>query len=105
MTAAQDGWARVWDVDSRNCVGRLQPFGGATVTRAFFLAKPSGGSTGGEAHFLVTGGNANSEVKMWRAWTTLTPVLTQSLVFRAADDRVLSIQLEVREREEEEQRA
>jgi len=104
VTSGEDGWARVWDVDSRQCVGRLQPFGRGGVCRGLFVTKPSGSSAGGEAFFLITSGSGssggggsggNSEVKLWRAWMTLTPVVTQSLILRSEKGAKLSLQLEV----------
>ncbi len=80
VTAGADGWARVWDVESRQAMGRWQPYGGEPVTRALFLHR-SKGSSSGEKVFVVTGGKQDSEIKLFRAWTTLSPINTQTLTF------------------------
>ena len=80
VTAGADGWARVWEVESRQAMGRWQPYGGEPVSRALFLHRTKGSSTG-EKVFVVTGGKQASEVKLFRAWTTLSPINTQTLTF------------------------
>lgn len=80
VTAGADGWARVWEVESRQAMGRWQPYGGEPVSRTLFLHRTKGSSTG-EKVFVVTGGKQASEVKLFRAWTTLSPINTQTLTF------------------------
>ncbi|KAM3574562.1 hypothetical protein VYU27_003477 [Nannochloropsis oceanica] len=80
VTAGADGWARVWEVESKQAMGRWQPYGGEPVSRALFLHRTKGSSSG-EKVFVVTGGKQASEVKLFRAWTTLSPINTQSLTF------------------------
>lgn len=95
VTAGADGWARVWDVDARNAVARWQPYSGEAVTRALFLHRSKGASSG-EKLFVVTGGKQDSEVKLWRAWTALTPINTQTLTFQDDDNKGRAFHLEVR---------
>eukprot|EP00624_Nannochloropsis_granulata_P002086 evm.model.NODE_20117_length_12504_cov_23.799984.2 len=80
VTAGADGWARVWEVESKQAMGRWQPYGGEPVSRALFLHRNKGSSSG-EKVFVVTGGKQASEVKLFRAWTTLSPINTQTLTF------------------------
>ncbi|EWM24973.1 enhancer of mrna-decapping protein 4 [Nannochloropsis gaditana] len=80
VTAGEDGWVRVWEVESQVAMGRWQPYRGEPVSRALFLHRTGGPATG-EKVFVVTGGKQASEIKLFRAWTTLSPINTQTLTF------------------------
>ena len=94
VTAGADGWARVWDVESRNAVARWQPYGGEPLSRALFLHRNTG-SASGEKTFVVTGGKQDSEIKIWKAWKALAPVNAQTLTFEDNDKKGRAFHLDV----------
>jgi hypothetical protein len=53
-------------VESRTPVGRWQPYGGEAVSRALFLHRTGGPSTG-ETVFVATGGRGDTEVHLHHA--------------------------------------
>eukprot|EP01135_Chromosphaera_perkinsii_P007850 Nk52_evm42s1020 gene=Nk52_evmTU42s1020 len=70
-SAGEDGDVKLWDVNSGNCFLTFTAHGGSPVSSVMFCSRPLKKTTDitqtrFEYPYLITGGNLNSELKLWK---------------------------------------